>query len=136
VFDELLGPDRDQLPGNTSDSSQTTPINVSMDEGDVGIANCLLGLLRANNEFIISNGGYMGFVPTGSIVGDRLCILFGCPMPLVVRPNGDKFELIGKAYIYGMMQGEMVQKLNSFNGQLNLGGNVAENPDIREICLL
>ena len=136
VFNELFGPEENNSPRNTSSTSPSTSIDLSMDKGELGLIDCLLGLFRAKSHFIISNRGFMGFVPMGTRKGDSLCILSQCPMPLVVRPDGDKFELVGRAYVHGMMQGEIVQHLESFNEQQNLGTNVAENPYIREICLI
>ena len=42
---------------------------------------------------------------------DRVCILYGCNVPVLLReralPSGDRaYELVGETYIYGLMDGE------------------------------
>ncbi|QIX02028.1 hypothetical protein AMS68_007545 [Peltaster fructicola] len=63
---------------------------------------------------------YLGFGPgeasgsssdgTGS---DLLCILYGCSVPVVLRPYQNRtietfYQLIGEAYVYGIMDGEAI----------------------------
>lgn len=38
--------------------------------------------------------------------GDCVCVLLGCTMPMVLRPIGGHFELVGEVYMPGIMQGE------------------------------
>lgn len=49
-------------------------------------------------------------VPKITEVGDVLAILFGASTPYVLRPCGDVYEIIGQAYVYGMMHGEAVNE--------------------------
>ena len=58
-----------------------------------------------------------GLGPKGTQVGDLICILYGCSVPVILRPQrdplGDKiehYEIIGESYIYGMMDGEAFSK--------------------------
>ncbi|KAL2679272.1 hypothetical protein Neosp_010039 [[Neocosmospora] mangrovei] len=60
--------------------------------------------------FAITERGYMGFVRPGTRVGDEVCILYGCPSPLVIRPDGDEYLLVGDCCFEGTMRGEMVKK--------------------------
>ncbi|KAI9151390.1 HET-domain-containing protein [Paramyrothecium foliicola] len=39
-------------------------------------------------------------------VHDVVCILFGCSVPVVLRPKYGRYELVGEAYVYGKMDGE------------------------------
>lgn len=59
-------------------------------------------------RFILTNNGHFGWGPdnmyeTGQAkelkVGDKIAILLGCSTPLVIRPMGDKFEVMGEAYV-------------------------------------
>ena len=43
--------------------------------------------------------------------GDIIVILFGSPWPLVLRPTEDWFRLVGTAYVYGIMDGEAVIRM-------------------------
>ena len=59
-------------------------------------------------SFIMTKQGYMGRGPYHVESGDRICVLFGCPVPLVIRRRGSNYILVGEAYVYGMMHGEMM----------------------------
>jgi hypothetical protein len=40
-------------------------------------------------------------------MGDLICILFGCSVPVILRKHKDGFyEFVGESYIYGKMDGE------------------------------
>lgn len=78
-----------------------------------------------NRKFIEStkvNGSdtLFGLGPPETEVNDRICILFGCSVPCILRPlrtnAGDAgveyFQFIGEAYIYGKMDGEAVTGLS------------------------
>ena len=54
--------------------------------------------------------GYLGRVPRGSEIGDKICILFGGSVPFVLRDNHDEyFKFIGECYVHGIMDGEAVK---------------------------
>ena len=42
--------------------------------------------------------------------GDKVCVLWGCPIPLLFRENGAHFQLVGDAYIHGIMESECISK--------------------------
>lgn len=48
----------------------------------------------------------MGLAPVGSMPGDAICVVQGCSIPLVMRPKGDHWILIGESYVHGIMDGE------------------------------
>ncbi|KAJ4307633.1 hypothetical protein N0V84_012595 [Fusarium piperis] len=66
--------------------------------------------LWASRAFAVTERGYMGFVRPGTRVGDEVCILYGCPSPLVIRPDEGEYLLVGDCCFEGMMRGEMVKK--------------------------
>lgn len=37
--------------------------------------------------------------------GDLICVMGGCQTPLVLREKGERHELIGDAYVHGLMNG-------------------------------
>ena len=45
--------------------------------------------------------------------GDICCVLFGCAVPLILRPVRGHFLLIGCAYIHGVMKGEIIDGLDA-----------------------
>lgn len=50
-----------------------------------------------------------GLGPKGTELGDRICILHGCSVPVMLRPIGWHWELVGECFVYGMMDGEAMQ---------------------------
>ena len=69
--------------------------------------------------------GYIGWAPDdmyGTDIeqtrhGDLIAILFGCSTPIVVRPKGSHFQVLGEAYVHGMMEGEAMDFLEDGRAQ-------------------
>ncbi|KAK5991534.1 hypothetical protein PT974_09818 [Cladobotryum mycophilum] len=64
-----------------------------------------LKILRQNQLF--------GLGPRDSEVGDKVCVLFGCTVPVILRPvkseaDNSMYQLVGEAYVHGVMDGEAV----------------------------
>ena len=53
----------------------------------------------------------MGAGPGNAKEGDKIFPPLGCSVPLIIRAAANNFELVGDAYVYGMMQGELMQEL-------------------------
>ena len=54
----------------------------------------------------------MGLGPSG--IGDQICILYGYNKPLLIRPlDHGQHLVVGNCYIYGMMNGEMVDEIGA-----------------------
>jgi hypothetical protein len=72
-------------------------------------------------RFMLTKNGYMGWVPDNvhgsghdqTLKGDLIAILFGCSTPIVIRPHGEHFQVIGEAYVQGVMDGEAVDFLKN-----------------------
>jgi hypothetical protein len=45
--------------------------------------------------------------------GDKIAIIFGCSTPIVIRPHGAFFQVLGESYIQGIMDGEALGFLES-----------------------
>lgn len=78
--------------------------------------NCLMLLAKAmsalcinNSSFFITNDGYMGLAPPGTLAGDQVCVLLGCEVPLVIRRHEGQYLLVGSCYVYRMMHGEILE---------------------------
>ena len=67
-----------------------------------------------NRQFCITSQGYIGLASKNAKIGDHMVVLFGGNMPFVLRQTQiegeDCWTLISKAYVHGMMDGEI------FNG--------------------
>lgn len=84
-----------------------------------------------NRQFLKSvNHDFFGLAPMGTQVGDIICILLGCSVPVILRehrtpasdlfPAGEfeYFELIGEAYVYGLMDGEALHQFRSLTTEM------------------
>jgi hypothetical protein len=68
-------------------------------------------------SLIITDKGEIGRPASPLVeVGDIVCILFGCAMPMVLHPVGDHFEVRGEIYVPGIMKGEAMTAL--YNGKV------------------
>jgi hypothetical protein len=52
--------------------------------------------------------GLIGLVPEGAVAGDRVALLEGGKVPVVIRQceSSSDWRIIGEAYIHGVMYGE------------------------------
>lgn len=78
-------------------------------------------------RFMLTRKGYFGWAPDNAYdgcemnqarVGDLVAIIHGCSTPLVIRPCGDKFQVVGEAYVEGFMDGEAMGLLHSGDYQI------------------
>ncbi|KAJ4355027.1 hypothetical protein N0V95_003298 [Ascochyta clinopodiicola] len=56
--------------------------------------------------FIATEKGRMGWAPKNSVLGDVVAVLTGGRMPIVLRPHGGYYAVVGDAYLHGIMDGE------------------------------
>lgn len=69
----------------------------------------------------LTQRGFVGWTPDNMYsdgqnqtrVGVVICVLFGCSVPLVVRPRGDRWQVVGEAYVQEAMDGEALVLLES-----------------------
>jgi hypothetical protein len=62
-----------------------------------------------NRRLFAAEGGLVGSVPERAMLGDRIAVILGCKMPVVLRPMGDSYQFIGTCFAEGLMDGEAVQ---------------------------
>jgi len=77
--------------------------------GDLRIAMRAALTMR---RFAISQKGYFALVPRGTQHGDSIVVFEGACVPFVLRSmqNGEEgYELLGEAYVHGIMQGEALR---------------------------
>lgn len=87
--------------------------------------------MTLGRNMFISDCGLVGFVPTftkasvkeaaytdhnfggGARPGDFICLLYGSRIPFVLRKvEGGRYRLIGEAFVYGLMHGEVVSMID------------------------
>lgn len=69
----------------------------------------------ANRRLFTTDDGRCGLGPRSMIVTDVVAVLAGCPWPVILRPMHvvNHFTFCGVAYVYGIMDGEVVRDLES-----------------------
>jgi hypothetical protein len=83
--------------------------------GDERIFRQVYGVLSVqlqSTRIAISPTKQLCIVPEATKVGDVVCILAGCGMPIVLRPVASQksrsYRVVGAAYVHGVMDGEAV----------------------------
>ncbi|KAL9036277.1 MAG: hypothetical protein Q9180_004389 [Flavoplaca navasiana] len=62
-------------------------------------------MIRGKMLFITTDGR-LGLAPESTVPGDLVCVILGCPWPLILRPGShSSHEVVGKCYINGIMDG-------------------------------
>ena len=64
-----------------------------------------------NRCFFTMPDGKIGIGPCRSQVGDAVFVVPGASFCLVLRPRGGTYELIGDAYVHGVMHSEAIRAL-------------------------
>jgi len=65
----------------------------------------------AGRSFFVTADGYMGLSPLSAERGDLICVLLGCSVPMIIRRCGTNYVVVGDAYVYGMMKGEVMKQV-------------------------
>ncbi|KAI1077756.1 HET-domain-containing protein [Whalleya microplaca] len=61
----------------------------------------------SDNQFFWGTGGYIGIAPKSAQVGDEICVLLGCELPVLLRPLGKgQYRLVGACFVLGLSYGE------------------------------
>ena len=64
-------------------------------------------------KVFLTSEGLLGLCPKGAEKGDHVCILPGADVPMILRPEGENFRLVGESYVHGMIDGEALHKLEA-----------------------
>jgi hypothetical protein len=70
-----------------------------------------------NRKFLVSKKySWIGLAPMAAMTEDIVCILYGCSVPVVLRPQKREdeeecfFQLVGECYVHGVMDGGVAEK--------------------------
>lgn len=80
---------------------------------DLHIFLVALRVTSYSYSFFTTRSGYMGLGPPYARKGDQICVVLGCSVPLVIRKDSENFLLVGDSYVYGIMQGEVMDAVQS-----------------------
>ncbi|KAH7405911.1 heterokaryon incompatibility protein-domain-containing protein [Phaeosphaeria sp. MPI-PUGE-AT-0046c] len=59
-----------------------------------------------HKTFLITRDGYMGTCPRWARAGDLVALIAGLKTAFIVRKEGKHYQLVGPAYVHGVMHGE------------------------------
>jgi hypothetical protein len=65
-----------------------------------------------------TKNGYLGLALSSAAQGDVIAVLLGCPSPMVLRPSGSLYQVVGACYIHDIMKGEVMEWLDAGRFQL------------------
>ena len=70
-----------------------------------------LGNFMPGRQTCSTESGYIGCSSLNAHIKDRICVFQGYPIPFVIRPTGrlNNYELIGEAYLHGLMKGDALK---------------------------
>jgi len=77
-------------------------------------AESFLNLLKFSGRFIFrTENEYLGLCPRSSRPRDQVWIFEQARVPFILRaiPDSEHYHLVGECYVYGIMQGELVDKI-------------------------
>jgi hypothetical protein len=60
-----------------------------------------------------TSGGFLGSTRCDLKQGDLIYAIAGCKFPVLLRPKGDYFQMVGECYVEGLMLGESLEWLES-----------------------
>jgi hypothetical protein len=75
----------------------------------------LMQRMRTERCLLATDRGYIGIGPSWAEVGDKISIMSGGSVPLLLRESGTDedgellHKLVGECYVYGIMNGEAVE---------------------------
>lgn len=100
------GEDQHSRNGSLLDESESPsdPVHSAM-------RTMVLGPTRGRVMFV-SASGWLGVAPHGTMEGDVIFVAIGADVPYVLRPCGDRFELVGECYVQGIMDGEAFHSMD------------------------
>jgi hypothetical protein len=100
-------------------SGEHLSVNFDTTEGIVeSLQKAIIAFLLNDQSVFYTEKGYVGQGKNRCKVGDLVCVLLGCNLPMILRPVEDHYELIGEIYIHGIMHGEVMQALDRREVQL------------------
>ena len=87
--------------------------------------------------FFVTQKGYIGLGPTTCRPGDHICLLFGSPLPFMLRPVrtrvGTAYQLLDEVYLEGIMHGE---GMSEYEANLAAHGGEAASDGLTRYCLI
>lgn len=94
----------------TDGSNATEPVDTIGTMSEDAISYMAMIDDQKSRRPFLSGKGYVGLGPSHMEPGDVICILFGASVPYIFRHRDIGFVLVGEAYCYGIMDGELMEQ--------------------------
>jgi hypothetical protein len=105
----LAGPTRERREESRrrmTEEIKKEPSMVPRSLSNAGIEKYALG-----RRFFFTESGRYGLGPRDTQDGDVIVIIFGLPVPFVLRKVEDgHYQVVGESYVHGIMKGEMIEQ--------------------------
>jgi hypothetical protein len=88
------------------DFFSSSPRNISKTHAVTYHLSLAVHSLR-KRKLATTQGGYIVMVPRDVKRGDMVIVLLGCNCPVLVRPYGLYFRVMGECYVHGLMDGQV-----------------------------
>ncbi|KAI9854714.1 MAG: hypothetical protein M1813_000897 [Trichoglossum hirsutum] len=66
--------------------------------------------ISVNRRFMRTQSKLLGLAHGASQIGDRVVLVKGSAVPLIIRAAGDDWQLVGGCYVHGIMQGKAFEE--------------------------
>jgi hypothetical protein len=91
---------------------------VDDDGEDYGYIKTRIAHMISGRKILVSESGHCGLVPDHAEIGDFICVLLSCDVPVILRQVGDHYAFIGESYVRGLMEGQVIEALE--RGEVHL----------------
>lgn len=91
---------------------------------DMFLSTNTMARMLMGRKFMVTADGIMALGPEEAQIGDRVCIIPGSEVPLLLRPLGDsQYNFVGELYVHGLMDGEFWKIMEEQNLEKQKAGN-------------
>jgi hypothetical protein len=73
-----------------------------------------------NRRLMTATNRYLGLRPVKAEKGDTMCILLGSGRPIILRPSGERYLIVGDCYVHVIMEGEAMAWLETRECQMEI----------------
>jgi Heterokaryon incompatibility protein (HET) len=73
----------------------------------------VLERISRRRRFFATRDGRIGLGPSDTRLGDRLAVVFYCPTPYLLRVGNTTSQMVGEAYVHGLMYGEALDMFDA-----------------------
>ncbi|KAH6693300.1 heterokaryon incompatibility protein-domain-containing protein [Leptodontidium sp. MPI-SDFR-AT-0119] len=107
IFEEEFLKEIGQEGVEITDTNRKSYVMLSVGRSSDALAfNHLIWLYSRHIRFFTTENGYMGMGMLGIEAGDKVLLIAGLTRPLIARKVGERYRVVGAAYVHGIMDGE------------------------------